>query len=109
MKMKTIKKSSILKAEIKEFVNYLNGSRPKLINKPVYINKEKDNIVVNLALLYNTSYTEHLFSYVNNINTLEGGTHVAGFRRGLTRTLKNYGDKSGFLTKAKIEIKGEDF
>ncbi len=94
---------------IKEFVNYLNGNRQKLINKPVYINKEKDNIVVNLALLYNTSYTEHLFSYVNNINTIEGGTHVAGFRRGLTRTLKSYGDKSGFLTKAKVEIKGEDF
>lgn len=92
-----------------EFVNYLDGSREKLIPTPVYMEGEKGDIPVQVALTYNTSYTENVVSYVNNINTIEGGTHVAGFRRALTRTLKSYADKSGLLEKAKVEIVGDDF
>ncbi|MEO9802701.1 MAG: DNA topoisomerase (ATP-hydrolyzing) subunit B [Reichenbachiella sp.] len=92
-----------------EFVNYLDGSREKLIPDPVYMEGEKGDIPVQVALTYNTSYTENVVSYVNNINTIEGGTHVAGFRRALTRTLKSYADKSGLLDKAKVEIVGDDF
>ncbi|MEP5365140.1 MAG: DNA topoisomerase (ATP-hydrolyzing) subunit B [Reichenbachiella sp.] len=92
-----------------EFVNYLDGSREKLIPDPVYMEGEKGDIPVQVALTYNTSYTENVVSYVNNINTIEGGTHVAGFRRALTRTLKSYADKSGLLEKAKVEIVGDDF
>lgn len=92
-----------------EFVNYLDGSREKLIPAPVYMEGEKGDIPVQVALTYNTSYTENVVSYVNNINTIEGGTHVAGFRRALTRTLKSYADKSGLLDKAKVEIVGDDF
>lgn len=92
-----------------EFVNYLDGSREKLIPEPVYMEGEKGSIPVQVALTYNTSYTENVVSYVNNINTIEGGTHVAGFRRALTRTLKSYADKSGLLEKAKVEIVGDDF
>lgn len=92
-----------------EFVNYLDGSREKLIPEPVYMEGEKGEIPVQVALTYNTSYTENVVSYVNNINTIEGGTHVAGFRRALTRTLKSYADKSGLLDKAKVEIVGDDF
>ncbi|WP_422359592.1 DNA topoisomerase (ATP-hydrolyzing) subunit B [Reichenbachiella sp.] len=92
-----------------EFVNYLDGSREKLIPTPVYMEGEKGDIPVQVALTYNTSYTENVVSYVNNINTIEGGTHVAGFRRALTRTLKSYADKSGLLDKAKVEIVGDDF
>lgn len=92
-----------------EFVNYLDGSREKLIPEPVYMEGEKGDIPVQVALTYNTSYTENVVSYVNNINTIEGGTHVAGFRRALTRTLKSYADKSGLLEKAKVEIVGDDF
>jgi DNA gyrase subunit B len=92
-----------------EFVQYLDVSREKLIPEPIYMEGEKNNVPVQVALNYNTSYSENVVSYVNNINTIEGGTHVSGFRRALTRTLKSYADKSGLLEKQKIEITGDDF
>jgi len=94
---------------LKEFVMYLDSTRERLIPEPIHLNNEKGEIPVEVALNYNTSYTENVVSYVNNINTIEGGTHVAGFRRALTRTLKSYADKSGLLEKAKVEITGDDF
>ncbi len=94
---------------LKEFVEYLDTAREKLIPSPIYIQDDKSGVPVEVAILYNTSYTENVFSYVNNINTLEGGTHVTGFRRALTRTLKSYADKSGLLEKLKIDIAGDDF
>lgn len=94
---------------LKEFVNYLDGGKEKLIEEVIYMEGEKGGIPVEVAMIYNNSYSENLQSYVNNINTHEGGTHLAGFRRGLTRTLKNYADKSGMLSKLKIEINGDDF
>lgn len=92
-----------------EFVEYMDESREKLIPAPIYIEGDKGGIPVQVAMNYNTSYSEHVVSYVNNINTIEGGTHVAGFRRALTRTLKSYADKSGLLDKVKLEINGDDF
>jgi DNA gyrase subunit B len=92
-----------------EFVEYLDSSREKLIPKPIYMEGEKGGVPVQVALTYNTSFTENVVSYVNNINTIEGGTHVAGFRRALTRTLKSYADKSGQLDKVKFDINGDDF
>ena len=92
-----------------EFVNYLDGSREKLIPEPIYMEGKKENVPVQVALSYNLSYSENVVSYVNNISTIEGGTHVAGFRRGLTRTLKSYADKSGLLEKVKFDITGDDF
>ncbi|MDX2191568.1 MAG: DNA topoisomerase (ATP-hydrolyzing) subunit B [Bacteroidota bacterium] len=92
-----------------EFVEYLDASRERLIPEAIYIENTKPPIPVEIAILYNTSYNETVCSYVNNINTIEGGTHVAGFRRALTRTLKSYAEKSGALEKAKIEISGDDF
>lgn len=92
-----------------EFVEYLDATREKLIPAPIYIEGEKNGVPVQVAMSYNTSYTENVVSYVNNINTIEGGTHVSGFRRALTRTLKTYADKSGLLDKIKIEISGDDF
>ncbi len=92
-----------------EFVNFLDSTRESLIPEPIYIEGEKNGFPVQVALNYNTSYTENVISYVNNINTIEGGTHVAGFRRALTRTLKAYADRSGLLDKAKVEISGDDF
>lgn len=94
---------------LREFVEYIDSTREKLIPAPIYIENDKGDIPIQVALSYNTSFSENLVSYVNNINTHEGGTHVAGFRRALTRTLKNYADKSGLLEKVKIEISGEDF
>ncbi|MBX2894089.1 MAG: DNA topoisomerase (ATP-hydrolyzing) subunit B [Cyclobacteriaceae bacterium] len=94
---------------LREFVEYLDSTREKLIPAPIYIENDKSEIPVQVALSYNSSYSENLVSYVNNINTHEGGTHVAGFRRALTRTLKSYADKSGLLEKAKVEISGDDF
>jgi DNA gyrase subunit B len=94
---------------LKEFVEYLDSTREKLIPEPMYMENDKGAIPVEVALLYNSSYSENVFSYVNNINTVEGGTHVAGFRRALTRTLKSYADKSGLLEKLKIDIAGDDF
>ncbi|MEC7753309.1 MULTISPECIES: DNA topoisomerase (ATP-hydrolyzing) subunit B [unclassified Roseivirga] len=92
-----------------EFVEYLDDSRETLIEQPIYIEGEKNDVPVQVAMSYNTSYAEHVVSYVNNINTIEGGTHVSGFRRALTRTLKAYADRSGLLDKVKIEISGDDF
>ena len=94
---------------LKEFVEYLDDSRVKLTPEVIHITTEKNNIPVEIAIQYNTSYSENIHSYVNNINTIEGGTHLTGFRRGLTRTLKNYADQSGMLTKLKIDISGDDF
>ncbi|WP_259067318.1 DNA topoisomerase (ATP-hydrolyzing) subunit B [Mucilaginibacter sp. X4EP1] len=94
---------------LREFVKYLDGTRVSLIPEPIYIEGIKQGIPVELALQYNDTYSENVHSYVNNINTIEGGTHVAGFRRGLTRTLKAYADKSGLLKNMKIEITGDDF
>jgi DNA gyrase subunit B len=94
---------------LKEFVEYIDSTREKLIPEPIYVENDKGEIPLQVALSYNTSYSENLVSYVNNINTHEGGTHVAGFRRALTRTLKTYADKSGLLEKVKLEISGDDF
>lgn len=94
---------------LKEFALYLDSTREKLIPEPIYMEGNKGGVPVEVAMLYNTSYTENVISYVNNINTIEGGTHVSGFRRALTRTLKSYADKSGMLDKLKIEINGDDF
>ena len=94
---------------LKEFVEYLDATRDKIIEDTVHVETTKNEIPVEIALQYNNSYAENIHSYVNNINTIEGGTHLAGFRRGLTRTLKNYADKSGMLTKLKFSISGDDF
>ena len=94
---------------LKEFVRFLDGNRESLIQNVISMEGEKNNIPVEVAMIYNTSYTENLHSYVNNINTHEGGTHLSGFRRGLTTTLKKYADASGMLDKLKFEIQGDDF
>ncbi len=94
---------------LREFVSYLDSNREKLIPECIYIDNEKGTMPVQVAMSYNRSYTENVVSYVNNINTIEGGTHVAGFRRALTRTLKSYADKSGLLEKVKFDISGDDF
>ncbi|GAB4125358.1 MAG: DNA topoisomerase (ATP-hydrolyzing) subunit B [Raineya sp.] len=94
---------------LKEFVAYLDDTREKLIPEPIYFEDERGETPVQVAMQYNTSYTENIFSYVNNINTIEGGTHVVGFRAALTRTLKSYADKNGMLDKLKIDITGDDF
>ena len=94
---------------LKEFALYLDSTRQKLLEEPIYMEGEKSMIQVQVAMLYNNSYSENIHSYVNNINTHEGGTHIAGFRRALTRTLKSYADKSGMLDKVKVEIAGDDF
>jgi DNA gyrase subunit B len=94
---------------LREFVEYLDGAKEKLIEEPIYIENNNGPIPVEVAMLYNNSFSENIQSYVNNINTHEGGTHLSGFRRGLTRTLKNYADKNGLLQKVKFEISGDDF
>ena len=94
---------------LSEFASYLDRNREQLISEVVYFEGEKDGIPVEVALTYNTSYTENIQAYVNNINTHEGGTHLSGFRRGLTNTLKKYASESGMLTKEKVEIEGDDF
>jgi DNA gyrase subunit B len=94
---------------LREFVEYLDATRERLIEDVIYMEGEKNGIPVEVAMMYNTSYSENLHTYVNNINTHEGGTHLAGFRRGLTRTLKAYAEKSGLLSKVKLEINGDDF
>ena len=94
---------------LKEFVAFLDGTRESILNDVIYIDGEKDGVPVEVAMVYNSSYTENVHSYVNNINTHEGGTHLSGFRRGLTRTLKKYADESGLLKKVKFEISGDDF
>ena len=96
-------------AGLREFVAYLDANREKLIDAPIYLDTEKGGVPVEVAMQYNTSFSENLHSYVNNINTIEGGTHLAGFRRGLTTTLKKYADEKGFLSKLKFEIDPADF
>lgn len=94
---------------LREFVAYVDQNREALIPKPMYMEGEIEGIPVEVAMSYNTGYAENIHSYVNNINTHEGGTHLAGFRRALTRTLKKYADESGILTKEKVEVAGDDF
>jgi DNA gyrase subunit B len=94
---------------LREFVEYIDATREKLISVPIFIENDRGEIPIQVAMSYNTSFSENLVSYVNNINTHEGGTHVAGFRRALTRTLKTYAEKSGLLEKVKIDISGDDF
>ncbi len=92
-----------------EFVKYLDGTRETLTESPIYLETDKTGIPIEIAMQYNTGFTENIHSYVNNINTIEGGTHLTGFRRGLTTTLKNYAEKSGMLSKLKFEIDASDF
>ena len=92
-----------------EFVSYLDGTREKLTDKPIYLESDKTGIPIEIAMQYNTGFSENVHSYVNNINTIEGGTHLSGFRRGLTATLKNYAEKNGMLAKLKFEIDPADF
>ncbi|MCX6184708.1 MAG: DNA topoisomerase (ATP-hydrolyzing) subunit B [Flavobacterium sp.] len=94
---------------LKEYIRYLDGNREPIISHVISMDHEKGEIPVEVALIYNTSYSENIFSYVNNINTHEGGTHLQGFRTGLTRSLKKYADASGMLDKLKFEISGDDF
>ena len=94
---------------LKEFVKYIDRSKESLVNDVIHIETEKQGIPVEVAMTYNTSYNESVFSYVNDIHTIEGGTHLSGFRRGLTRTLKKYAEDSKLLEKAKVEIQGDDF
>ena len=104
-------KSEVFRSEegLKEFVRYVDRSKESLIPDVIHIVTEKQGIPVEVAMTYNTSFNESVFSYVNDINTIEGGTHLAGFRRGLTRTLKKYAEDSKLLEKAKVEIQGDDF
>ena len=94
---------------LKEFVRFVDSSREHLFNDIIYLNTEKQGVPIEVAIMYNTSYSENIHSYVNNINTIEGGTHLAGFRTALTRTLKKYAEDTKALEKAKVEIAGEDF
>ncbi len=94
---------------IKEYVLYLDEARQELIEEPIYIKGKKDDVEVEIGMHYNTGYKEHIHSFVNNINTHEGGTHVNGFRRAITREFKKYGKENGFFKKIKFEISGEDF
>lgn len=97
------------KEGLKEYIRFLDGNRTPIITHVIHMENEKGEIPVEVALIYNDSYSENIFSYVNNINTHEGGTHLQGFRMGLTRTLKKYADASGLLDKLKFEITGDDF
>ncbi|MBO7523061.1 MAG: DNA topoisomerase IV subunit B, partial [Bacteroidales bacterium] len=94
---------------LKEFVSYIDANRVSIIGDPIHIVYDKSEFPVEIALQYNDSFSENVYSYVNNINTIEGGTHLSGFRRGLTRTLKKYADDSGATAKLKFDINGDDF
>ena len=94
---------------LREFVRFIESSREHLINDVIYLNSEKQGIPIEVAIMCNTGFSENVHSYVNNINTIEGGTHLAGFRRALTRTLKKYAEDSKMLEKVKVEISGDDF
>ncbi len=94
---------------LKEFVQYIDRSKEPLIEEPIHIVTEKQGIPIEIAITYNSSYNENVFSFVNNINTIEGGTHLTGFRRGLSRTLKKYAEDSKMLDKVKVDISGDDF
>ncbi|MEC9303750.1 MAG: DNA topoisomerase (ATP-hydrolyzing) subunit B [Bacteroidota bacterium] len=104
-----VKESFYSEGGLKEFVTFLDSTRDSIMDGVIHIDGEKDGVPVEVAMVYNNSYTENIHSYVNNINTHEGGTHLSGFRRGLTRTLKKYADESGLLKKVKFEISGDDF
>jgi DNA gyrase subunit B len=104
-----IKDSFYSTGGLKEFVRFLDSSREPMIGDVIYMEGEKAGIPVEVAMIYNTSFSENVHSYVNNINTHEGGTHLAGYRRGLTRTLKKYAEDSGLLKNLKFEIAGDDF
>ncbi len=113
---KRVQKDGVYKNEsfysdkgLKEFVQYIDSTKEPLIQEPIHITTEKNGIPIEIAITYNTSYNENVFSYVNNINTIEGGTHLTGFRRGLSRTLKKYAEDSKMLEKVKVEISGDDF
>ena len=97
------------KEGLRDFISYLDANREKLIPEPICMEGERNNIPLEIAMQYNTSFSENIHAYVNNINTHEGGTHLAGFRRALTRTLKSYADKTGMLSKLKFDINGDDF
>jgi len=92
-----------------DFLSYLDGNREKLIEEAIYFEGERNGVPIEIAMQYNTSFSENVHTFVNNISTIEGGTHLAGFRRGLTRTLKSYAEKSGMLAKLKFDISGDDF
>jgi DNA gyrase subunit B len=94
---------------LREFVKFLDGTREPLIKEPIYVEGQRDNVVVEVAMQYNTSFNENIHSYVNNINTIEGGTHVAGFRKAITRVFKSYGEKNKMFEKLKFDIAGDDF
>lgn len=94
---------------LREFVRFLDESRTPLIDRPIYVKAKEDNVEVEVAMQYNTGYQEHVFSFVNNISTRDGGTHEAGFKRAITRIFKKYGDDSGLFTKAKVQLSGEDY
>jgi len=94
---------------LNDFIQYLDATREGLMGEPIYMEGEKNGFPIEISMQYNTSFAENIHSYVNNINTHEGGTHLSGFRRGLTRTLKNYAEKSGMLAKLKFDINGDDF
>ncbi|MCB0552974.1 MAG: DNA topoisomerase (ATP-hydrolyzing) subunit B [Phaeodactylibacter sp.] len=94
---------------LKEFVEYVDAAKQKLIDEPIYVTGKEENVEVEVAMHYNTSYTETIYAYVNNINTRDGGTHVNGFRRAVNRVFKQYGDDNGFFKKLKFAISGEDF
>ena len=104
-------KSEVFYSEegLREFVRFIESSREHLINDVIYLNSEKQGIPIEIAIMYNTGFSENVHSYVNNINTIEGGTHLAGFRRALARTLKKYAEDSKMLEKVKVEISGDDF
>lgn len=97
------------KEGLKEFVRYIDSSKEHLIEDVIHISTERQGVPVEVAMTYNTTYNENVYSYVNNINTIEGGTHLTGFRRGLTRTLKKYAEDSKMLEKVKVEISSDDF
>lgn len=106
-----VEKKEIFHSEsgLLEFVSYLDGTREKLTEKPIYLETDKTGIPIEIAMQYNTGFSENIHSYVNNINTIEGGTHLSGFRRGLTSTLKAYAEKNGMLSKLKFDIDPADF
>ena len=105
-----VKKEEFFSKEgLKEFIKFLDGNRTPIINEVIWMESDKGDVPVEVALIYNDTYSENIYSYVNNINTHEGGTHLQGFRMGLTRTLKKYADASGLLDKLKFEISGDDF
>lgn len=94
---------------LREFVKFLDGTREPLLKEPIYVEGTRDNVVVEVAMQYNTSFSENIHSYVNNINTIEGGAHVAGFRKAITRIFKSYGEKNKMFEKLKFDIAGDDF